>query len=98
MYRKQPKMIRLVLDDFIASYADQQAYQRGKVLHHWRSVVGATIADQCRNVRFDDKQRLILSVSDASWRHEIHMSRNQLISLLHEATQTRIISDIIVRS
>lgn len=98
MYAKQPKRIGHVLDDFIASYTDQQAYQRGKVLHYWRSIVGSTIADRCRHLRFDDKQRLILYVSDASWRHEIHMSRHQLIALIHEATHTSIISDIIVRS
>jgi len=98
MYKKQPKYIGHVLDEFISSYTDQQAFQRGKVLHHWRSIVGSAIADRCRQLRFDDKQRLILYISDASWRHEIHMSRQQLIELIHTTTNTSIISDIVVRS
>jgi hypothetical protein len=98
MYNRQPKIIADILDNFLVSYTDQQAFQRGKVLHSWRSIVGTTIADRCRHIRFDDKQRLIVYISDASWRHEIHMSRHQLIDLIHKSTNTSIISDIVVRS
>jgi len=71
---------------------------RGSVLHQWREVVGSMIADQCHNVRFDAKNRLIVHVQNASWRHEIHMQRHQLMEMLNQEAGGTIITDIIVRS
>ncbi len=98
MYRNNPKPICDLVSEFVTQYSDQKAVQRGTVLHRWREVVGEMIAEQCRSVRFDGRNRLVLSVPSPAWRHEIHMQRLHLRDLLNREAGADVISEIIVRS
>lgn len=98
MYRNQPKPLGDLVSEFVTQYSDQKAIQRGMVLHRWREVVGEMIAEQCHSVRFDKRNRLILSVPSPPWRHEIHMQRMQLLELLNREAGAEVVTEIIVRS
>jgi predicted nucleic acid-binding Zn ribbon protein len=98
VYAYKPKPIAELVSEFVSNYTDQQSVMRGVVLHRWRDVVGPMIADQCQSIRFDSKNRLVLSVPQSSWRHEINMQRTQIRELLNKEAGGDIISEIIVRA
>lgn len=98
MYSNKPKPIADLVSEYISTYTDQQSVKRGIVLHRWRDVVGQMIADQCQSIRFDTKNRLVLSVPQSSWRHEINMQRTQIRELLNKEAGGDIIFEIIVRA
>jgi predicted nucleic acid-binding Zn ribbon protein len=98
VYAYKPKPIGDLVNEYVAKYTDQQSIMRGIVLHRWRDVVGPMIADQCKSIRFDSKNRLVLSVPQAAWRHEINMQRTNICELLNKEAGGEIITDIIVRS
>jgi predicted nucleic acid-binding Zn ribbon protein len=98
VYSHKPKPIGDLVSEYVSKYTDQQSVMRGVVLHKWRDVVGPMIADQCKSIRFDTKNKLILSVPQAAWRHEINMQRTQIRELLNKEAGGNIITDIVVRS
>ncbi len=86
------------MSEYVTKYTDQKSVMRGIVLHRWRDVVGPMIADQCKSIRFDAKNRLILSVPQAAWRHEINMQRTHICDLLNKEAGGDIVAEIIVRA
>jgi predicted nucleic acid-binding Zn ribbon protein len=98
MYAYKPKPLGELVNEFVSKYTDQQSVMRGVVLHKWRDVVGPMIADQCQSIRFDSKNRLVLSVPQSSWRHEISMQRTYIRELLNREAGGDIVSEIIVRA
>lgn len=98
MYSHKPKPLGDLVNEYVAKYTDQQSVRRGIVLHKWREVVGPMIADQCKTIRFDTRNRLIVSVPQAAWRHEINMQRDHIKGMLNEEAGGDIIAEIIVRA
>ncbi len=98
MYAYKPKPISDLVNEYVTKYTDPKSVMRGIVLHRWREVVGPMIADQCKSIRFDNNNRLILSVPQAAWRHEINMQRTQICELLNKEAGGDIITEIIVRA
>ncbi|MDG5768185.1 DUF721 domain-containing protein [Balneolales bacterium ANBcel1] len=95
--RKQPKALKDLLDDYIDNYPHRVSLKRGMILALWPEKVGAAIREQVRDMKFQGS-RLVLHVSDPSWRHEIHMQRHQLAKTLNRAVKEEIIRDIVVKS
>lgn len=98
MYSHKPKPISDLVNEFVEKYTDQKSVQRGIVLHKWRDVVGPLIADQCRTLRFDTRNRLVVSVPQAAWRHEINMQRDHIKRMLNQVAGGDIVAEIIVRA
>ena len=98
MYAFKPKKIGDLVSEYVTTYADQPSVRRGVVLHRFRDTVGPLMADHCKTLRFDSKNRLILTVPDAAWRHEINMQRMHIRELLNREAGGEIITDRLVRA
>jgi predicted nucleic acid-binding Zn ribbon protein len=98
MYKIRPKSIGSIVQEFVDTYTDRQGILRGMVLSTWREVLGSTITDQIQKLSFDKQHRLVLHVGNASWRHEIHMQREQIKHMLNQRVGDSIINEIIVRA
>ncbi len=96
-YRKQPRPLKDLVDDFIEDYPYRVALKRGMVLALWPEVIGEAIREQVRDMKFRGS-RLIVHVPDPSWRHEIHMQRHQIATKLNAAVKEEIIRDIMIKS
>ncbi len=97
IYRKQPRQLRELVDDFIEDYPHRVALKRGMILALWPEVIGEAIREQVRDMKFQGS-RLILHVPDPSWRHEIHMQRRTIATRLNSAVKEEIIRDIIIKT
>lgn len=97
IYRKQPRQLRELVDEFIEDYPHRVALKRGMILALWPEVIGEAIREQVRDMKFQGS-RLILHVSDPSWRHEIHMQRRTIATRLNSAVKEEIIRDIIIKT
>ncbi|TVQ75049.1 MAG: DUF721 domain-containing protein [Balneolaceae bacterium] len=97
IYRKQPRQLRELVDEFIEDYPHRVALKRGMILALWPEVIGEAIREQVRDMKFQGS-RLILHVPDPSWRHEIHMQRRTIATRLNSAVKEEIIRDIIIKT
>ncbi len=95
--RKQPRALKELLDDFIQNYPHRVAMKRGMILALWPKVVGEAVREQVREMKFQGS-RLVLYVSDSSWRHEIHMQRHAIAKKLNKAVKEEIIRDIVIKN
>ncbi len=97
IYRKQPRQLRELVDEFIEDYPHRVALKRGMILALWPEVIGEAIREQVRDMKFQGS-RLILYVPDPSWRHEIHMQRRAIATRLNSAVKEEIVRDIIIKT
>ncbi len=95
--RKQPRMLNELVDEFIQDYPHRVAMKRGMILALWPETIGSAIREQVRDLKFQGN-RLILYVSDPSWRHEIHMQRHKIAKQLNNAVKEEIIQDIMIKT
>lgn len=95
--KKHPKMLKELVDDYFDNHPQKTAFKRGMILSLWPKIIGLPIQEQVREVKIRGN-RLVLYVSDPSWRHEIHMQRHHISSKLNDAVKDKIIHDVIVKS
>lgn len=97
LYRKQPRQLRELVDEFIEDYPHRVALKRGMILAQWPELIGKSIREQVRDMKFQGS-RLVLHVADPSWRHEIHMQRHAIARKLNNTVKEEIIRDIVVKA
>lgn len=97
IYRKQPRQLKDLVEDYIEEYPNRVAMKRGMILALWPEKVGAAVREQVTDIAFRGS-RLVLRVPDPSWRHEIHMQRHQIARQLNEAVNEEIIRNIMITS
>ncbi len=95
--RKQPRMIKDLLDEFIRDYPNRVALKRGMILAIWPELIGKAIREQVRDLKFQGN-RLVVYVPDPSWRHEIHVQRKKIADQLNDAVKEDIIRDIMIKA
>lgn len=96
-YRKQPRQLRELVDEYIDEYPHRVALKRGMILSLWPEVIGEAVREQVRDIKFHGS-RLILYVPDPSWRHEIHMQRSAIAARLNAVVKEEIIRDIMIKT
>jgi len=67
------------------------------VLSVWKDVVGNRISSQVSDIHFENG-KLIVTVSNQVWRHEIHANRFSIAKRLNTRVKAQVVGDIIVRS
>lgn len=97
MAYKQPKRFSELLQGFIEKYPHRRQLKRGMILSLWPEIVGAAISEQSKEIRFEGS-KLIVRVSSASWRQELHMQRYNIMKKLNAEVKEDIISEIIVKN
>lgn len=97
MYRNSPKPLGDLLKDFIETYPRRRELKRGMVLSVWPEIVGNSISKECSNVKFDG-DRLIVTIKNPGWRHEVHMQRYSIMTRLNKEVDEDIVKEIIIRA
>jgi hypothetical protein len=97
MYHNKPRQLGELLKEFVDTYPRRRELKRGMVLSLWSEVVGNAISKECGSVKFDG-DRLIVSIRNPGWRHEVHMQRYSIMTRLNREVDEDIIKEIIVRA
>lgn len=93
----KPKSIKSALDDFMDHLPQKTKLRQGMVLSVFNETVGSRIAEQCRDIHFE-QDKLVVRVSHPTWRNEIHASRYSIKKRLNEAVKHEVIKEMIVRA
>ena len=92
-----PKPLRDLLKKYLDNVPHRKRLKRGMILSLWPEVVGSAIARETENLHFE-KGKLVLSVKNPAWRHEIHMNRFSIAKKLNDKVGEKIVREIVVRS
>ena len=93
----KPEPLSDALDEFLEQFPNKKRLKQGFVLSAFEEVVGERIAEQCKNVHFENT-KLVVHVKHPSWRNEIHANRFSIAKRLNERVKTKVVDDIIVRA
>lgn len=91
-----PKPLKELVKEYLDDVPHRKRLKRGMILSLWDETVGESIAQQTKNLRFDNG-KLIMNVKNPAWRQEIHMKRFSIAKKLNEQVGEKIIKEIIVR-
>lgn len=92
-----PRPLRELVKDFLDDFPHRRRLKRGMILSLWERIVGERIAREAEDVHFEHG-KLVVSVKNPAWRHEIHMKRFNIARKLNEEVGEEIIKEIVVRS
>ncbi len=96
-YRKQPKPLGKLVNDFMEHSPYRRQFRKGRILSLWPEIAGDAVARHCRNPHFDG-DRFIVHIGHPGWRQEVHMQRFSIMKRLNQAVGEDIISEIIIRA
>lgn len=92
-----PKPLSEVLNKFLDDVPYRKRLKKGMILSFWPGVVGDAIAQQARNVHFE-QETLVVHVKNPVWRNEIHRQRFSIAQKLNRKVGDDIVDKIIVRT
>ena len=96
-YNRTPKPMNELLKEFMKRLPQRTEIKRGMILHLWPSVVGSQINSVTSDIRFEGS-KLIVKVENEVWRHELHANRFSIAKKLNSKVDSKVISEIIVRT
>lgn len=96
-YNRSPKPMNELLKEFMKRLPQRTEIKRGMILHLWPSVVGSQINSVTGDIRFEGS-KLIVKVENEVWRHELHANRFTIAKKLNSKVDSKVISEIIVRT
>lgn len=62
---------------------------------NWQDIVGAAVADKATPLRLE-RGRLVLKVSDSTWRHQLLFMRRELIATLNDRLGESLVREIVL--
>lgn len=96
MFKRQPKALGDVLGKFLDQYPHKKKLRQGMAIHQWANIVGETIAENTKSLKFEGN-RLVIKMSSSVWRHEVHSQRYTIMGKVNKKVGDTIVEDIIVR-
>lgn len=97
MERKDPQTVGDVLRDFLEETALQARMDELKGVSLWATAVGETIASECSRPVVKNGI-MTVGVGNASLRHELHMNRTRLCSIINDMIGKPVIKEIKFKS
>lgn len=97
MFRRKPRPMSDLLQEFMKRFPQQKQMQRGMVLHVWPSVVGSRIEAATTSLKFND-DTLIVTVRSEAWRFELHANRYSIAKKLNARVKSEVVKKIIIRT
>lgn len=90
---RQPKPISGIIGKIFHSFGLTSNYNGWMVVEKWDKIVGKEIAQRAKAVRFDD-ETLFVVVEDDSWRQEISMKTDEILSSIQSQPYGRSVKQI----
>lgn len=97
MFRRKPRQMNELLQEFLKRFPQQKQMQRGMVMHLWPSVVGSRIEQATRSLKFNG-DTLIVTVQSEAWRFELHANRYSIAKKLNTRVKSDVVKKIIIRT
>ena len=89
----QPELLKFALNRRIKNLGLKRKLDGGKVMAFWAQVVGPTVAERAQADSFS-KGILTVAVTDATWRHQLSLTREDLMARLNEVLESRVVKEI----
>lgn len=66
-----------------------------EVIARWDEIVGADISQHTDPVSFEGG-RLVVKVNEATWRHQLHFLRHEIVKAINRKTGHRVVNEIVL--
>ena len=90
---KNPKQIQNILSDLIIQQGWDNKYKEMILPEVWRQITSDNIFKNSAILRFD-KGKLVIKVESSTWRYELKIRKESLITKMNEVLETEFIKDI----
>ena len=80
---RPPQAISGLIDKVIGSMAQARAVNGCRIIGEWPQIVGETLAQRSKAVRFEDGV-LYIAVPDATWRQEMSMNMDEILRKIQQ--------------
>lgn len=89
----KPELLKFALERRIKSLGITRKLDGGKVLASWAEAVGPQVASRAQADSFANGV-LTVVVPDSTWRHQLSLSRQDMISRLNETLGSPVVKDL----
>lgn len=89
----KPQPISGIIGKIMSTFGISKTYHGWMVVEKWAEIVGSDIAQRSKAVRFEDGI-LVVAVIDDTWRQEISMKSDDIISQINSYPYGRSIKQI----
>ena len=93
---QKPKSLGDAIDEAIGKMGIQRKLDEARVLEAWKEIAGGPIQEVTEAV-WIDREKLIVKVSTAVWRQELHLQRGAWLKRLQAAAGSKAVKEIIFR-
>ena len=91
--QNNPRQIGGLIEEILASYGLAKNYYGWQIVSDWPEIVGESLAKISKAERFDDGL-LIVSVESDSWRQEMSLQKDAIMSNIHGRRKGNIVKQI----
>ena len=96
-----PKNKVVALGDAVTGWVQSENHEshvrEATLFTHWSEYVGSAVAAQASPLRLE-RGRLVLSVPDSSWRHQLLFMKKELIASINRHIGTSLVKEIVLTS
>jgi predicted nucleic acid-binding Zn ribbon protein len=85
-----------VIQEWLRKSGLEEKVQQQRVPAYWEEIVGETIAGHC-SVERVDRGRMFIAVTNATWRNEIMLRRDEIRRRVNEHLGAEVVKEVIVR-
>jgi predicted nucleic acid-binding Zn ribbon protein len=89
----KPELLKFALERRIKSLGITRKLDGGKVLACWAEAVGPQLASRAQAESFANGV-LTVTVPDSAWRHQLSLSRPEMISRLNQTLGSCVVKDL----
>lgn len=82
------------IKDLLRFYQLEAMFNETYVVAHWEKIMGKTISSRTEKVYFKDK-RLFVKLSSSSLKHDLLLSKLQIIELINKEIGENVVEDVI---
>ncbi len=91
--RNSPRQIGGLIEEILASYGLSKRYYGWQIVSDWPNIVGENLARVSKAEKFDDGM-LIVSVESDSWRQELSLQKDAILTNIHDRRNGNIVKQI----
>jgi len=89
----KPELLKFALERRIKSLGITRKIDAGRVLAAWNEAVGAQVASKAAAESLDGGV-LTVVVPDSTWRHQLSLTRQEMIDRLNSVLGSRVVKDL----
>ena len=97
MRKSNQQSIGQALETFMKEYKLGKQLKRSEIIANWESLVGKMVANHTKNIFFSEDNTLFVELDSPSLRHELTLSKNEIIQRLNEAAGSNFVRNIVIK-